>query len=130
MADPEANHIDVVYQPLWNPLWRNPMKGFLVLAMVAVGTALLSPFGFWRTLGAVTMGLVILLFGVRYIQSVVSSPPEPEIADVSEYELRYICTMCGLELKVEVAAKDRAPTHCMEPMVLVRAGGNPPLRPV
>jgi hypothetical protein len=38
--------------------------------------------------------------------------------------------MCGLELKVEIAAKDRAPSHCMEPMVLVRTGGKPPLTTV
>ena len=92
--------------------------------------AFLSPFGVVRTLIAMAMGLVILVFGVKYIQSVVSSPPEPEIADVSDYGLKYVCTMCGLELKVEVAAKDRAPSHCMEPMVLVRTGGKPPLRPV
>jgi hypothetical protein len=73
---------------------------------------------------------VILVFGARYIHSVVSAPPEPEIADVSEYGLKYVCTMCGLELKIEVAAKDKAPSHCMEPMVLVRSGGKPPLRPI
>ena len=106
------------------------MKALLVLIVVSVGAALLSPYGFARTLLAVAMGLLILMFGVKYIHSVVSSPPEPEIADVSEYGLRYVCTMCGLELKVEIAAKDRAPSHCMEPMVLVRAGGKPPLRPV
>ena len=108
----------------------NRGKALAALAVAAVGAAALSPFGFWRTLVAVLMGLAILVIGVKYIQSMVSAPPEPEIADVSEYGLRYVCTMCGLELKVEVAAKDRAPTHCMEPMVLVRSGGKPPLRPV
>ena len=106
------------------------MKGWLILAGIIVGAAVLSPYGVVRTLLAIAMSLVILVFGVKYIQSVVSSPPEPEIADVSEYGLKYVCTMCGLELKVEVAAKDRAPSHCMEPMVLVRTGGKPPLRPV
>jgi hypothetical protein len=96
----------------------------------AVGIAFLSPFGVVRTLLALAMGLVIMVIGVKYTHSVVSSPPEPEVADVSEYGLRYVCTMCGLELKVEVAAKDRAPSHCMEPMVLVRTGGKPPLTPV
>jgi hypothetical protein len=120
----------VVYQPLWNPLWRTLVKGYLALAVVIAGALFLSPYGVVRTLIAMAMGLVLLVFGVRYIGSVVSSPPEPEIADVSDYGLRYVCTMCGLELKVEVAAKDRAPTHCMEPMVLVRTGGKPPLRPV
>jgi hypothetical protein len=31
---------------------------------------------------------------------------------------------------VEKAARDKAPSHCMEPMVLLREGGRPPLRPV
>jgi hypothetical protein len=53
----------------------------------------------------------------------VSIPPEPELADVSDYGLRYVCTMCGLELKVEKAAHDKPPSHCMEPMTLVDRGG-------
>ena len=106
------------------------MKGWLLAAAVVLALAFVSPFGVIRTVLALGMGLLILAFGVRYVQSIGSAPPEPELADVSEYELRYVCTMCGLELKVEVAAKDRAPSHCMEPMVLVRAGGKPPLRPV
>ena len=99
-------------------------------AAVAIGLALWSPFGVLRTLVAIAMGIAILFVGVKYTHSVLSAPPEPETADVSEYGLKYVCTMCGLELKVEIAAKDRAPSHCMEPMVLVREGGKPPLRPV
>lgn len=106
------------------------MKGWVTLAAVAIGIAYLSPFGFTRTALALLMGLAILVFGVKYVHSVVSSPPEVETADVSEYGLKYVCTMCGLELRVEIAAKDRAPSHCMEPMELVRTGGKPPLRPV
>lgn len=106
------------------------MRGWLVLLAGVSAAAYFSPFGVVRTLVALLMGLVILRLGVKYMHSIGAAPPEPEIADVSEYGLKYICTMCGLELKVEVAAKDRAPSHCMEPMVLVRAGENPPLRSV
>lgn len=106
------------------------MKARLVLAAMALGVAWISPFGVLRTMVALGMGLVILMFGIKYVQSVVSAPPDPETADVSEYGLKYVCTMCGLELKVEVAARDRPPSHCMEPMTLVRSGGKPPLRPV
>lgn len=97
-----------------------------VIAIVAFGL----PFGFVRAGIAVSMFFVIFVFGTRYLRSVVTAPPEPEIADVSELGLKYVCTMCGLELKVEKAARDKAPTHCMEPMVLVREGGKPPLHPV
>jgi hypothetical protein len=106
------------------------VRGLFIAAAIVAAALFLSPYGVVRTSIAIVMGLVLLVFGVRYIGSVVSSQPEPEIADVSDYGLRYVCTMCGLELKVEVAAKDRAPSHCMEPMVLVRTGGKPPLRPV
>jgi hypothetical protein len=106
------------------------MRPWLIGAVVAAAIAIVSPFGVLRTLIALAMGVLILVFGVRYVHSVVTSQPEPEIADVGDYGLRYVCTMCGLELKVEVAAKDKAPSHCMEPMVLVRTGGKPPLRPV
>ena len=106
------------------------MKGALVALALLAAAAILSPYGVVRTLIAVAMGLAILYVGVRYVHSMLQAPPEPEVADVSEYGLKYVCTMCGLELRVEVAAKDRAPSHCMEPMVLVQAGGKPPLRPV
>ncbi len=94
--------------------------GVLVLA-VGLLVGLGQEFGYWRAVAAVAFFLLIARFGIRWIRSAVTSPPEPEIADVSEYGLRYVCTMCGLELKVEIAAKDRAPSHCMEPMVLVRS---------
>lgn len=91
------------------------------MAVVGLGTM----FGFVRAAIAVAMFAVLTTFGFRQARSMMQAPPEPELADVSDYGLRYVCSMCGLELKVEVAAKDRAPTHCMEPMVLVRSGGGP-----
>ncbi len=87
-------------------------------------------YGYLRAAIAIAMFTAIFLLGARFMQFVVAAPPDPELADVGEYGLKYVCTMCGLQLKVEVAAKDRAPTHCMEPMVLVRSGGKPPLRSV
>ncbi len=87
-------------------------------------------FGFVRAAVAVAMFCGIVLLGTRYMQTIVAAPPEPDLADVSDYGLKYVCTMCGLELKLETAARDKPPSHCMEPMALVREGGKPPLRPV
>jgi hypothetical protein len=109
------------------PRWAGP--GLLVILLgifVGLGTA----FGFLRAAIACAMFVAIALFGSRQVRSMMRFPPDPEIADVSDYGLKYVCTMCGLELKIEKAAKDKAPTHCMEPMVLVRTGGRPPLTPV
>ena len=98
-------------------------------AVVAVGV-LGYLYGYVRAALAVGMFLAILVAGTRFVRQMVIAPPEPEIADVSEYGLKYVCENCGLELRVEKAARDRAPTHCTEPMRLVREGGKPPLRPV
>ena len=100
------------------------------LALLAVTVGIAQFFGYTRAFIAVVMFLVLFSFGLRQLRAIANSPPEPELADVSDYGLKYVCTMCGLELRVEVAARDRAPTHCMEPMKLVRAGGKPPLTTV
>ena len=98
-------------------------------AVLAVGV-LGYLYGYIRAGLAVGMFLAIVLAGTRFVRQMVVAPPEPEIADVSEYGLKYVCDNCGLELRVEKAARDRPPTHCTEPMKLVREGGKPPLRPV
>ena len=101
------------------------------LVLVALAVTLGMAFGYLRTLIAFLIGGTVLWLGLSYFRAAGEVPPEPETADVSSSELRYVCTMCGLELKVEVATTDRAPTHCRESMVLVRAGDvPPPLRPV
>lgn len=99
---------------------RGPSLGLVLLA-AATTVGLGVQYGFVRAFIAVLMFLAIAIFGARQIRSMLSIPPEPEIADVRGYGLRYVCTMCGLELKIEKAAKDKAPTHCMEPMVLTQA---------
>jgi len=103
----------------------------IVIGVVIALIAALGPiFGFVRSGLAVVMFFALFTFGSKQVRSMFRAPPEPELADVSEYGLKYVCTMCGLELKVEIAAKDRPPSHCMEPMVLVRTGGKPPLTTV
>jgi hypothetical protein len=107
------------------------VKPVPLMLLVAAGVVALGiPFGFLRAAVAIAMSVGIIVFGARYLRSIVTSPPEPEVSDVSEYGLKYVCTVCGLELRVEKAARDKAPSHCMEPMVLLREGGRPPLRPV
>jgi hypothetical protein len=125
-----VNHKDVVYPRLWTNLWTSAVRWLLGSVVLAIFLALGLTYGFIRAAIGMAMFVLILVVGMRWMQSAVTSQPDPEPTDVSEYGLRYVCTMCGLELKVEVAAKDKAPTHCMEPMVLTRSGGKPPLRPV
>ena len=99
--------------------------------LIAVAVTLGMAFGYLRTLVAFVFGGVILWIGVSYFRAAGEVPPDPETADVSSSALKYVCTMCGLELRVEVATTDRAPTHCREPMVLFRSEESPPpLHPV
>lgn len=105
-----------------------------VIAAIGLLVMLGQAYGYGRAAGAGLMFAVVLAYGLRLRRKFVSIPPEPEPADVSEFGLKYVCTVCGLELKVEIAARDKPPSHCMEPMVLLRAGtppgARPPLRPV
>jgi hypothetical protein len=104
-----------------------PVPALVVLVLVVV---LGRPFGYLRAGVALGMAAGILYLGFSYFRSAGEVPPDPEAEDVSDGSLRYVCTMCGLELKVEVAASDKAPSHCREKMVLVQGGGRPPLKPV
>lgn len=132
----DPNYKPVIYPRLWIGLLATPeptprapqiLLGVLGLVFV-VGAG--EAFGYVRAVVALAVFWVLLSFGMRQLRGIANSPPEPELADVSGYGLKYVCSMCGLELRVEVAARDRAPTHCMEPMKLVRTGGKPPLTSV
>ena len=104
-----------------------------IMALLAAAAAVLllgSSFGYLRAAVAVAMFSAIAVFGTRYLRFMVIAPPDPEITDVSRFGFKYVCQVCGLELRVEKAAKDRPPSHCAEPMVLTREDGKPPLHPV
>lgn len=106
------------------------MTAAAVIVVSAVFVVLGQAYGYVRAAVGIVMFVALAYAGIRWVQSAVSSRPDPEPTDVSGYGLKYVCSMCGLELKVEVAARESAPRHCMEPMDLVRTGGKPPLRPV
>jgi hypothetical protein len=107
------------------PLTILGLLGLLVLFLVAAHF-----YGYVRAIVALAMFGLILAWGGRKLFKISGCPPEPELTDVKDYGLRYVCSVCGLELKVEVAARDKAPSHCGEAMVLTRDDGRPPLRPV
>ena len=87
-------------------------------------------FGFWRAAIAFAVAAPVLAVGIGYFRSAGQSQPEVEPEEVVTSDLRYVCSVCGLELKVLVATNDRAPTHCRETMDLITLGGKPPLKPV
>ncbi len=109
---------------------RTIRTGLLLVAAAAALVTLGELYGYLRALLAVGMFVLIAVAGIRFVRQMVISPPDPEVTDVSEYGLRYVCDVCGLELRVERAAQEAAPRHCTEPMRLVTEGGTPPLRPL
>ncbi len=122
------------YPRLWKRVWKTRSRtrsaALAGIALVGVIALLGELYGYLRALLAFAMFVVILAIGIRLLRTIFNAPPEPDLAEVADYELRYVCPVCGLELKLEVAAADKAPRHCMEEMVLVQRGGRPPLRPV
>lgn len=106
---------------------------FLYLLVGAVFVAGVGPFfGFWRATIAFLVAAPILAVGIGYFRSAGASTGgwEDEPNEQHDTDERYVCTVCGLELKVVVATNDKAPTHCREKMELVTVGGKAPLKPI
>jgi hypothetical protein len=69
---------------------------------------------------AVIIGAAILagtIWSIRFIAS--GPPPEPDIEDVMEVDVPYVCTVCGMSLTITQAHEGNIepPRHCREPMV-------------
>jgi hypothetical protein len=107
---------------------KRPPIALLALAGIAL-VFLGESFGYVRAAIGLALLVAFVAFGFKYWRDVGLIPPEPEPTDVSDFDLKYVCRVCGLELRVEVAAKDKPPKHCGEAMQLV-PGGTPPLRPI
>lgn len=110
---------------------RRAVRGVAELALLVALVMLGIAFGYLRALVAVVFAAFVLWLGTSYFKAAGEVPPEPDAEDVTASELKYVCSVCGLELRVEVATTDRAPRHCREAMVLVAEGSSPPpLRPI
>ena len=75
-----------------------------------------------RVIVGLILFLVVASLGVGYFRQVANPPPpDPVPTEVHPgLRLAYVCEMCGLELAVLKVARDRAPKHCGETMLLVR----------
>jgi hypothetical protein len=71
---------------------------------------------------AVAIGVAVVagtIWSIRFIAA--GPPPEPDLEDVREVDVPYLCSVCGLSLTVS-QAQDGAfapPRHCREDMVEV-----------
>ena len=67
----------------------------------------------------VLAGLVLALtvWAIRFIAT--GPPPDPVLEDITEVDVPYVCTVCGMSLTITQAQGDDfdAPRHCREDMV-------------
>ncbi len=69
---------------------------------------------------AVFIAIGILAATIWSIRFIATGPPaEPDLEDVLEVDVPYVCTVCGLSLTVTVAhgGDIASPRHCREDMV-------------
>jgi hypothetical protein len=72
--------------------------------------------------GAVVLFLVLWLGGTAMIRSMTSPlPAPPPEGEMRRVNVRYRCSICGLEVKMTLAAEEDPPPprHCAEDMDLV-----------
>jgi hypothetical protein len=73
-------------------------------------------------LGAVVLFLGIWRSGVGLLRGMTTPlPPPPPEGEMRKVNVRYRCSVCGLELKMTLAAEEDPPPprHCQEDMDLV-----------
>ena len=80
----------------------------------------------WGTIVWFAVGLVILRvtwkFGFGMLKSMTTSmPPPPPSGEMRKINVRYRCSVCGVELRVVMAPDEDPPPpkHCLEDMDIV-----------
>jgi len=73
-------------------------------------------------LGALVIAVVVWKVGIGALRSLTRPlPPPPPAGEMRRVNLRYRCSICGVELKMTLAADElpEPPRHCQEDMDLV-----------
>ena len=73
-------------------------------------------------LGGLLLGVVVFKVGIALLRSLTTPmPPPPPAGELRKVNLRYRCTICGVELKLTLANDEvpEPPRHCQEDMELV-----------
>ncbi|MEY3805488.1 MAG: hypothetical protein RIR69_300 [Actinomycetota bacterium] len=80
----------------------------------------------WGTIVWIAVGLVIMRFvwkfGFGMLRSMTTSmPPPPPSGEMRKINVRYRCSVCGVELRVVMAPDEDPPPpkHCLEDMDIV-----------
>jgi hypothetical protein len=80
----------------------------------------------WGTIVWVAVGLVMMRliwkFGFGMLKSMTNSlPPPPPSGEMRKINVRYRCSVCGVELRVVMAPDEDPPPprHCLEDMDII-----------
>jgi hypothetical protein len=72
-------------------------------------------------LGGLLLAAVLWKSGIGMLRGFTSAlPPPPPAGEMRKVNVRYRCTICGLEIKLTLAPDEDPPPprHCMEDMVV------------
>jgi len=73
-------------------------------------------------LGAIVVAVVVAKVGLGMLRSVTTPlPPPPPAGELRKVDLRYRCSVCGMEIRLTRASEEdpEPPRHCQEDMDLV-----------
>jgi hypothetical protein len=73
-------------------------------------------------LGAIVVTVVVAKIGLGMLRSVTTPlPPPPPAGELRKVDLRYRCSVCGMEIRLTRASEEdpEPPRHCQEDMDLV-----------
>jgi hypothetical protein len=73
-------------------------------------------------LGAIVVTVVVAKIGLGMLRSVTTPlPPPPPEGELRKVDLRYRCSVCGMEIRLTKASEEdpEPPRHCQEDMDLV-----------
>jgi hypothetical protein len=73
-------------------------------------------------IGAIIVTVVVAKIGLGMLRSVTTPlPPPPPAGELRKVDLRYRCSVCGMEIRLTRASEEdpEPPRHCQEDMDLV-----------
>jgi hypothetical protein len=73
-------------------------------------------------IGAIIVTVVVARIGLGMLRSVTTPlPPPPPAGELRKVDLRYRCSVCGMEIRLTKASEEdpEPPRHCQEEMDLV-----------